>query len=163
MSTADDTATLWDMINDIRVCMVTSQDTDGALHSRPMAGHQDAFDGTLWFLTRAPSGKTREVDSHAEVNLAYVDRDDGRYVSVSGAAEILQDRQQVRAHWQEPARIWFPDGPDSPDLAVMKVTVHHAQYWDSPSSGMTVAYDYAKARLTGKPQTVGERRKIDLE
>lgn len=54
--------------------------------------------------------------------------------------------------------MWFPDGADSPNLALIAVTIEGAQYWDSPSS--TAAYGYAKALLTGTPPEAGEVGKV---
>jgi general stress protein 26 len=33
-------------------------------------------------------------------------------------------------------KAWFPDGLDDPDLALLRVHVEAAEYWDSPSSTM---------------------------
>lgn len=159
---AKDAARLWDMIKDIKICMVTTREPDGSLRSRPMASQQNAFTGELWFLTRAGSAKVEEIESHHDVNLSFVDQDKQRYVSVSGSASLVRDRELITQHWSEMARIWFPDGPADPRLALLRVAVHKAEYWDGPTSAMVVAYDYAKARLTGKPQRVGENVKLDL-
>ncbi len=47
----DDAAlgTLRDMVMDIRVAMITTEGTDGAMHSRPMYLQQVEEDGDLWF------------------------------------------------------------------------------------------------------------------
>ena len=53
----------WRMIKDIRYAMLTSEDGD-LLRGRPMAASRSAFDGTLWFFTRADShGADRAVTS----------------------------------------------------------------------------------------------------
>src|SRR3546814_4953217 len=67
--TGDEAKKLWEMIGDIRICMMTTIDDDGSLRSRPMAGVQDEFEGELWFFTRASSHKAQEVESHRRVNL----------------------------------------------------------------------------------------------
>ena len=40
---------LWSMIKDIKVAMMTSWDGE-SLHSRPMRGYQEEFEGKLYFL-----------------------------------------------------------------------------------------------------------------
>src|SRR3546814_4736602 len=52
--------------------------------------------------------------------------------------------------------LWFPKGLDDPDLALLRVAVEKAEYWDSPSAAMTYLYGYAKSRLTGRPPKGGE-------
>lgn len=158
----DDATRLWQMIKDINICMVTTLEPDGSLRSRPMACQQNEFTGELWFITRAGSAKVEEIEQHHELAISFSDQDRSRYVSLSGSAALVRDRDLIREHWSEMSRIWFPDGPDDPRVALLRVAVHKAEYWDGPSSAMVVAYDYAKARLTGKAQTVGDNAKLDL-
>jgi general stress protein 26 len=35
-------------------------------------------------------------------------------------------------------KIWFPKGKDDPEVALLRVTLEKAEYWDSPSS--TIGY-----------------------
>ncbi|HEV7368659.1 pyridoxamine 5'-phosphate oxidase family protein [Arenibaculum sp.] len=162
MSAPEDARKLWDMIGSIQFAMLTTTDEDGTLRSRPMAAVNHDFDGELWFFTRASSHKTLEIDRHHQVNLAYSDPDEQNYVSVSGTATLVRDSAKAKELWKEPMRTWFPDGPDDPDLALLRVRADSAEYWDAPSSAMVHAYGYVKARLTGEPPKPGENRKLDL-
>lgn len=160
-TTPDDARAFWKKVKDIRICMMTTEDTDGSLRSRPMATQtQGDFDGRLWFLTNARSPKVAEIAGDHQVNLSYADPDGHAYVSVSGTARVLTDKAAVQAHWSEPARLWFPDGPDSDDIAVLEVDVHKAETWDGSASAMTLLYGYARARLTGKPYNPGESQHL---
>src|SRR4051812_47163341 len=91
----DDIRKLWSMIKDIRVAMMTTIDDDGTLRSRPMMGKQPEFDGNLWFFTSADSHKVEEVNQHRRVNLSYADPDNQNYVSVSGTAGLVRDKQKI--------------------------------------------------------------------
>jgi general stress protein 26 len=51
---------LGDLIEDIRIAMLSTINADGSLHSRPMAPTQVAFDGDLWFFTGADAPKEEE-------------------------------------------------------------------------------------------------------
>ena len=75
---------------------------------------------------------------------------------------VRLDRAAIDEHWNEWIKTWFPDGKDDPDLALIRVDVDTAEYWDGPSSKMVVAFDYLKARMTGKTPDMGENRKIDV-
>lgn len=157
----DDNTRIWSLIKDARVAMLTSE-RDGRLYSRPMVASQKEFDGSLWFFTRRSSPKVAEVEAHRQVNVAYASAADNSFVSLSGQASVVQDRADIDAHWNEWIRTWFPDGKDDPDLALIRVDVDTAEYWDAPSSKMVIAFDYLKARVTGKTPDVGENRKIDV-
>lgn len=158
----DDYATIWGLIKEARVAMLTSE-RDGRLYSRPMVASQKDFDGSLWFFTRKSSPKVAEVTEHRQVNVAYANASENSYVSLSGIAVIVDDRAAIDEHWNEWIKTWFPDGKDDPDLALLRVDVDTAEYWDAPSSKMVVAFDYLKARITGSTPDMGENRKVDFK
>lgn len=158
----DEAKKLWELIKDIEVCMMTTIDGDGSLRSRPMWSMQNEFEGELWFFTRASAHKNLEIDAHHQVNLSFADPEDQDYVSISGSAALVRDPDKARELWSEPLRTWFPKGVDDPDLALLRVTVDKAEYWDSPSSAMVYLYGYAKARLTGKPPHPGDNAKLNF-
>jgi general stress protein 26 len=149
------------LIENIKVAMLTSEDA-GQLRSRPMVAAQKGFAGELVFFTRASAPKVGEVQSHASVNVSYADADRQNYVSLSGKAAILHDPELVRAHWSEAMRTWFPKGKDDPEIAILKVSVEEAEYWDAPSAAMVYLYGYAKALTTGRSPHPGEHEKVRL-
>ncbi len=155
--------TLYGIIADIRVAMMTTVEADGSLRARPMWSQTPDENGDLWFATRIDSSKTHEISREHRVGLAFADPDDQDYVSVSGHAEIVRDTATIEAHWRESMRTWFPNGKEDPELAFIKVTPDYGEYWDAPSSTMLHAFGYAKAALTGKPpQSPGDSAKVDL-
>ncbi len=151
MATNDDVRKLGDLIKDIRIAMLTTVDTQGRLHSRPMATQSGDFDGTLWFMTELSSGKVHELERDQHVNLSYASDKENRYVSVSGMASVSRDRAKINDLWTPLHKAWFPNGPDDPNIALLRVEVDHAEYWDSPSSAVVRLIGFAKAIVTGKP------------
>jgi len=128
------------MIRGVRVAMLTTTAPDGALHSRPMAAGGDddeererekEFDGELWFFTKVDSGKVDEILHDSEVNLSYVSFEDHRYVSLSGRAMVVRDQEKIDALWSPMYRPWFAKGLDEPGLALLRVNVRTARYWDA--------------------------------
>lgn len=152
---------LWGMIKQIRYAMLTSEDGD-LLRSRPMAASQSEFDGTLWFFTRAGSHKVQEVEADNRVAVSYADPGSQTYISLSGHAQLERDPGLIREHWGESMRTWFPKGVDDPDIALLRVRVSAAEYWDAPSSAMVYIFGYAKAVVTGKPPSPGDNQKLHL-
>jgi prepilin-type processing-associated H-X9-DG protein len=155
------TEKLWDMIKSIRIAMLTSEDGPH-LRSRPMAASQTSFDGTLWFFTRVDSHKVDEISHDGRVNVSYADADSQNYVSLSGQASLVRAPDQIKAHWSEGMRTWFPNGVTDPEIALLKVDVTQAEYWDAPSSTMVYVAGYAKALVTGKSPHPGENEKLQL-
>lgn len=151
------------LIDGQRIAMLTTVDDDGAPWSRPMAVQDREFDGDLWFFTRADSEKTQHIERNARVGVAFSKPSDQEYVVMAGTASISNDRDQIQELWSEPARAWFPDGPDDPELRLIRVEADRAEYWDSPSSVVAYAFGYAKAVLTGEPASdIGDNAQVDL-
>jgi len=160
MDRQEEVAKVSDLIKDIQFAMLTTKCPDGTLSSRPMVAQQLEFDGTLWFLTGERTHKTEEIAQNPDVNLAFVDTDDNAYVSISGRAAVLDDREKARELWNPAYRAWFPDGIDDPDLRVLRVDVTSAEYWDSPSSAVVHLLGLAKAMVTGQRYHGGEHGQI---
>lgn len=154
-------AKIWEMMKDIRFAMLTSEDA-GHLRARPMVACQDTFEGTLWFFTHQHGHIVTEVLQDPKVNVSYADGSAQNYVSMSGEASLVADRRTMEQHWSEKLRTWFPKGLDDPEVALLKVEVDQAEYWDAPNSKMVYAYGYLKARLTGEPPHPGENEKVTL-
>ena len=91
----DPIAHLGELIHGIKVAMMTTVEADGSLRSRPMWTHDTDFDGKLWFFTREHSPKVDEVERDHHVSLAYADPTRDRYVSVSGMARLVLDKDKT--------------------------------------------------------------------
>jgi general stress protein 26 len=152
-----------ELIKDVHIAMLTTIDEEGALRSRPMAAAQVAFDGELWFFTGADAPKVEEAQLHHQVNVSFADLEHQRYVSISGTATLVPDRQKMEALWSPWFRTWFPQGLDEPNLTLLKVDVEKAEYWDAPSSTMVRFYGVVKATLTGKAPQAGEHAKLIVD
>lgn len=161
-SREEDVRKLASLIKDIRICMLTTVDTDGHMHSRPMAVQQTDFDGDLWFFTGKSTMKAQEVKFDSHVNVSFANPDDNRYVSVSGRARLIDDRAKAEQLWNPLYKAWFPKGLDDPDLTLMKVEVTRAEYWDAPNGAVTYLVGLAKAMVTGKPADPADHEKLNL-
>lgn len=161
---ADTTRKLSALVDGIGTAMLTTVAPDGGLRSRPMATQGRGLEnGEVWFFTGDRSGKVAEIDAEHEVNLAYAEPKAQRYVSLSGRARVLHDPERAKQLWSPEVKAWFPGGPDDPHLALLRVRVHSAEYWDAPSGKMASLYALAKSKLGGgAAPEVGEHRKVAL-
>jgi general stress protein 26 len=154
---------LYDLIKDVKICMMTTVEPDGSLHSRPMYCMEADAAGDLWFFTKLQTPKVTEISKDGQVNLGYANPSKQDYVSVSGRAEIVRDRKKIDEKWSEPLKAWFPDGKDDPQIALLRVHPEKGEYWDSPSSTLIHLYGYAKAALTGSsPTELSDQKKVNL-
>lgn len=154
-----ETNKVWELIKPIKTGMLASWNGE-FLHARPMRHVNDDFDGTLLFFTKCDSGKVKEAKKFDDVCVTYADADDSSYVSLSGVAELTQDKALIDEHWNMFVKAWFPEGKEDPNLAIMKVQVYCAEYWDSTSSSMVQLFKIAKANVTGEIPDMGEHDKL---
>jgi general stress protein 26 len=162
MERNNDLNLLADKIRDIRIAMLTTVDEDGSLCARPMATNEMEQDGTLWFFTQADSPKTHEIDHKSEVNISYADTGKELFVSVSGKAEIVKDKNKIKQLWTPLLKAWFPKGEEDPSIILLKVKINKAQYWDAPANRFVQLIGMAKAAITEKPYKPGETKKINI-
>ncbi|MBC8045021.1 MAG: pyridoxamine 5'-phosphate oxidase family protein [Rhizobacter sp.] len=153
---------LRELVKGIDIAMLTTIGDGGALRSRPMGTQDIDFDGDLWFFTSDESGKVSEVKREQQVGVVYAEPKDNRYVSFSGTATLVKDPAKIKELWKPELKVWFPDGLETPDLALLKVSADHAEYWDAPSSVMVTAISFVKALVTGTEAEMGENKKVDL-
>ncbi|MDE5455607.1 pyridoxamine 5'-phosphate oxidase family protein [Bradyrhizobium sp. CSA112] len=118
---------------------------------------------TLWFLTFRHSSKLRQIRDDDHVLVAYVKPEKYEYVAISGRARIVEDQQKLKELWFEGLRVWFPKGPDDPELALLAIEVEKADYWADPASIVTYAFAYVRTRLTGQspsPDEIDESKSV---
>ena len=144
---------LGELIEDMSVAMLTTFNNAGLLDSRPMAPLEIDSDGAVWFFTEQDSSKSSHLST---ANLAFSNPSVGTYVSLSGRGEIHKDKDQIHRLWTVFAKPWFPDGPDSPNLVLLKFIPNTAEYWDAPHSKTVRLFSLAASIVSGKPVNMGD-------
>jgi general stress protein 26 len=160
----DDLKKVQELINGINIAMLTTRDSEGNFRSRPMATQEVEFDGDLWFFTGRDTDKVEEIAEEPLVGLSYAAPDKNRYVSVSGTAEVNEDRDKMKELWSPALKAWFPDGLEDPTLILIRVEVHKVEYWEYPANKVAELIGFVKAIATGQPaDDMGENKTLDLE
>jgi general stress protein 26 len=155
------TEKIGELIKGIRMAMFTTAAPDGSFDSRPMATQQvDHFDGTVWFLTQAGSGKLQEIADDSHVSLIYADSGNAKYVTVKGTASTSTDKAKIHEMWNSMYKAWFPEGEGDPSIRVLRVDVTEAEYWEASSSRIVRGAKYLAAAVTGGKVDVGEAGKV---
>ena len=153
---------VWKRVKDIRYAMLTTRDPDGTLTSRPMTTPQKEFSGSVWMFTSRSSPPAMALTAQPSVGLQYTDHGSDTYVSLSGDASLEHDRARMEAMWSPMVKAWFPKGLDDPDLVMIRVDVHKAEYWDVKESKPVQLFKMAKAAVTGEPPTMGEHKTVSM-
>jgi len=153
---------VWDIIEKVGVCMLTTNFV-GGLRARPLEARPDRSAGLIFFVTDIHSAKEDEIEAKPDVGLAFVDSSDNAYLSITARASVSRDAEGIRAAWRKTDEVWWPGGPDDPNVCLLRVEPFKAELWDGPASAAVTAFEFAKARLTGTEPNVGENRKVTVE
>lgn len=162
LTNSDSHKKLHDLLHNIKYCMLTTVEKDGSLRSRPMYTQQEEFDGDLWFFTGLDNAKIEEIQVDPQVNVSYIADGHKQFVSVSGRAEVIQDRIKMEKLWKPYYKAWFPEGLQDPNLCLLKIHAEYAEYWDTPSSPIAHLINLVKAVTGGAPEKIGENQKVEL-
>jgi len=161
-STNEDTRKLGELIEEIEVAMLTTVGPDGTLVSRPLNTLKVDSAGTLLFFTDAGSGKVHDLKAKSKVNVAYADPSKHTYVSVTGHATVVRDRAMIDELWKPSHKAFFPKGKDDPDLAILRVDTHSAEYWEASGNFIGRAIDFGRALSGEGPDALGEHGRLNV-
>lgn len=150
---------VYEMLDRFESAMLVTHNADGRLDARPMRVAEVEPAGALWFLTSRSSRKVNEIAGDARVLLVY--EDDNQYLSIAGTARVVDDGPRTRRLWKEPHKVWFPKGPDDPDLVLLSVEPEIAEFWDVGGiKGLRYLFDAAKAYVTGERVAIEDESDI---
>jgi general stress protein 26 len=152
---------VWDIIKLVGVCMLTTRSA-GGFRARPLQSRPDRDAGVIWFVTDLHSAKEHEIESENNVGLAFVDAKTNAYLSITARAEVRRDHAKAAEIWTPTDNMWW-NGPDDPNVCVLRVTPLTAELWDGPASKTVAAFEFVKAQLIGGKPNLGENRKVTLD
>jgi general stress protein 26 len=157
-------ARLSELLEKFDTAMLVTRTSDGRLRARPLS-FAGELEGRLYFSTSVDSPKVAELQNEPRVAITLQDR--LRYVSISGVAQIRDDRALVARLWRESWRVWFPGGKADPTLRILSVEPEAAEYWDqSGPHGLTHLAEMVRAYVTGSKPASGassEDVKVPIE
>ena len=160
MSDPNDVQKVAKLVKEFRFAMLTTKSPDGKLVARPMTVQEVEFDGDLWFIATRDSHTVTEIGTDPVVGVSFASND--TWVSLAGTAEMVDDSQRVNEMWNQWVEAWFPEGPNDPNIVLIKFTADSAEYWDSPGGRIASVISLVKAKVTGQPYDGGENDKVDL-
>jgi general stress protein 26 len=118
----------YERLQEFETAMLVTHAGD-ALHARPMAIADAEPDCDLWFLTGEDTSKAREIKANGHVQVICQNGDS--YLTITGTARLVNDRERVDQLWRESMRTWFPQGKDDPNLRLVVLTAEEGEYWDN--------------------------------
>ena len=115
-------------------------------------------EGAVYFLTDADTPKAEEIRRNQSVCLALADNKSQKYVSISGHAEMIDDKERVKKYWSVYDKAFWPDKND-PRIRILRVTPESAEFWEG--AGMVVtAVKLVAAIASGERMNLGDNEKV---
>jgi general stress protein 26 len=161
MSKKENIDRVWDIIEKVGVCMLTTQFV-GGMRARPLEARPCRDAGVIFFVTDIHSAKENEIEATPDVGLVFIDSSDKAYLSITGRACVTRDADQIKAAWRKTDEVWWA-GPDSPDVCLLRIDPVTAELWDGPASAAITTFEFVKAKVTGKEPNLGENRKVTVK
>lgn len=134
---------VWDIVEKVRVGMLTTQ-FSGGLRARPLEARVDRDAGIIWFVTDVRGTKDEEIGAAHDIGLVFIHEGDRAYLSITGRAFVTRDSAKSKEIWRKTDDTWFPNGPDDPNVRLLRIEPITAELWDGPSSAAVVAFDCVK-------------------
>ena len=151
------------VIEKFSTAMLVTRTPEEQIRARPMSIVEVREDADVWFVTCNDDGKAEEV--RADPNVCVAMTDGSRHISLSGKAELDDDREKLRSLWNPKIQVFFPDGPDAENVVLLKVKAEQGEYWDvSGTNAVQYLARGAVAYFTGDRPKMDESMhdKVDL-
>lgn len=156
--------TLAGIVKDVKFAMLTVTTDQGHLKSHPMTTQQTEFDGDLWFIGGRDTEQVQCMAARPQVNVSYSDPGKNNYVSVSGPAQLVENRAKLEELWSDFYKTYFPQGIDDPNIQLIKIEAQGAEYWEGAGHVKSL-FQMARSAVTGTPtdaDDLGENQTIRL-
>ena len=162
--------TLYSIIENIEIAMMTTRRRDGHLRSRAMATQKQAAGADLWFVCRDTSAKLDDLSHDQHLNLSYYRDSNREWVSVSGTAIVSRERSKIAELYAPDWKIWFAEEgdarhgtPDDPRMVLIGVTVHAAEFLEVNKPRPVLLFELVKGWLTGSEPEFGETHAVGAQ
>lgn len=157
---------LYELIEGIEIAMFTTRRGDGQLVSRPMATQARSEGADLWFVTDLQTHKMDELRFDDNVNVSYYKDASREWVSVSGTARVVSDRNKITELWRPEWKTWFPGKGEhagtanDPRITLIAVDAESVVYMKNDKPRPVVLFDVVKGLMTDSAPEVGDVRRI---
>ncbi len=133
----DDLAAAAQRMRELDICMLSTTGPEG-VSTRPMSNNaQVEYDGDTWFFAPRDSKAVREIRAQPSVGLGYIASERATWIAIEARAEIVDDEAQKRQRWFDDLDRWFTDGPDDPDVVLIRASAIRIRAW-SPDGDLDV-------------------------
>lgn len=131
-------------IKDIDYAMFSTLSEDGTIASRPMSNNRNVeYNGDAYFFTTEDNQIVADIENDATTTLNYVTAKSSDkpslFIAIQGESALIREKEALKEYWTPDVEKWFPQGIDTPDLLLIKVTAQRISYWDDQNNHQEIS------------------------
>ncbi len=149
-----------DIIEQVRVGMLTTIGKNGVFSSRPMWVQEVDSYGQVWFFTSKASFLIDQVRGNSKVQLTFADSAKNKFLTANAVATEVSDKERMKELWDPTLRAWFKEGLETPDIVLLKVSLEEAEFWDSPNSAVVRIVGLVKGIMSDQVYEPGQHERV---
>jgi general stress protein 26 len=133
-----------EMMKDVDFCMLQTVADNGSIAARPMSNNREVeYDGDAWFFSSDDALSVQHIEKNPNVGLSYqgsagilgVVGKPGAFIHVEAKATLVRDKAEIEKRWQKELERWWPEGPSTPGILLIKAHADRIHYWDGEDQG----------------------------
>lgn len=142
-------------MRDIDFTMLFTRADNGAAAGRPMSNNgQVEYQGDSFFFTYESADMVRQIERDPRVSMSLQGNkgllgQPPLFIAIEAEAQIIRDKPSFEEHWQKDLDRWFPDGPGTAGLAMLKVVAQRIHWWSGEDNGEIVLDRANHKQLSG--------------
>ena len=132
---------LAEKMRDIDFTMLFTRAEDGTAAGRPMSNNGDVeYQGDSFFFTYDRARMVADIERDSRVSLSLQGRkgllgQPPMFIAVEGDAQVVRDKDEFADHWQPSLSRWFPDGPATAGMVMLRVSAQRVHWWSGEDNG----------------------------
>ena len=135
------------LVGQVKFCVAATQGEDSNVNARVVQPRPLADDWSVDFLTNRRCRKVRDLERSGRMTLLYQHDESHSYVSLSGAAEVVEDLELKRRTWSDAHNRWNPTGPEDPATVYARLRPDRIEVWSASHGVMPEPTGYSAAVL----------------
>jgi general stress protein 26 len=153
---------VWEIVEKVGICMLTTRTSSGELQSRPVEARPSREEGYIYIVTDIRSAKESEIERDSHMGLTFIDQQTNAYLAIAARGAVTTNPAQIKRWWRTTDSVWWK-GADDPNVCVVQAELTSGSLWDGPASKAIEIFEFVKAKITGAKPNLGENRKTDIQ
>jgi len=122
-------------IAEIDFAMLSTRASNGFVSARPMSNNGEVeYDGDNYFFAFEDSHTVADIERDPKIGLTFVAAKSllgkpGTFIAIEAQAELIRDKTQFAAHWNDDIEVWAKQGIDTPGLVLIKAHAVRIHAW----------------------------------